>query len=353
MRTTATNRKLRTLLTGIKAGTLVPRPEFQRRLVWANRHKLAFIQTVLGGFPFPEIYVAAGQVNPDTGEGTEMLVDGQQRMSTLFEYFTGSEELKLRNEVPTYAELTSDRKIEFLEYDVVVRDLGQLGIPDIKEVFTRINSTNYALNAMEIHNARFDGAFKQFGEDVVKHDFFETNRVFSAADARRMNDLRFTLTLTATTMSTYFNRDDELEDFLLRFNDEFPQREKVLTELDSVFRFITDCDFSTESRAWRKPDLFTLLVETHRLLVREGLQLDPSAVREQLEDFWRSVGRVRDLDQAETSNEAVADVFRYYKAAIQATNDRNSRITRGEIVASHLRRSSQRKAQGSLLPAAR
>lgn len=351
MRTTATNRKLRTLLTAIRSGSLVPRPEFQRRLVWANRHKLAFIETVLSGYPFPEIYVAAGQVNPDTGEGTEMLVDGQQRMSTLFEYFTGSGELKLRDEVQPYAALPPGVKMEFLEYDVVVRDLGQLDIPAIKEVFRRINSTNYALNAMEIHNARFDGAFKQFGEELVRHDFFEENRVFSAADARRMNDLRFTLTLIATTMSTYFNRDDELEDYLLRFNDEFRQRDKVLAELEGVFAFVRDCDFSPDSRAWRKPDLFSLLVEVHRILVKELTPLDPSAVREELEDFWRQVGQVRETGQTQPSSDAAAEVFRYYKASIQATNDRNSRIARGEIIGRHLRLSAQREAQGDLLPA--
>jgi hypothetical protein len=78
MKTTASNRKLRTLITGIRDKTLIPRPEFQRRLVWTNRDKIRFLETVLGGYPFPEIYIAAGDVDLDTGQGTEMLVDGQQ-----------------------------------------------------------------------------------------------------------------------------------------------------------------------------------------------------------------------------------------------------------------------------------
>src|SRR4051794_8000546 len=96
MKTSATNRKLRILLTGIKSNTLIPKPEFQRRLVWTNDDKLNFLQTVLEGYPFPEVYIAAGVVNPDTGEGTEMLVDGQQRMTTLYQYFMGSDEIKLK-----------------------------------------------------------------------------------------------------------------------------------------------------------------------------------------------------------------------------------------------------------------
>src|SRR5689334_13799230 len=122
MRTSGTNRKLRVLLTAITNGALIPRPEFQRRLVWTNKDKLAFVQTVLEGYPFPEIYIAAGTVNQETGEGTEMLVDGQQRITTLNQYFRGSPDLRLDSETPPYSELTGDRKISFLEYEVVVRD---------------------------------------------------------------------------------------------------------------------------------------------------------------------------------------------------------------------------------------
>ena len=83
MDTSASNRRLRQLLTAIRNGTLEPRPEFQRRLVWTTKDKNLFVRTVLEGLPFPEIYIAAGNVDSKTGEGTELLVDGQQRITTL------------------------------------------------------------------------------------------------------------------------------------------------------------------------------------------------------------------------------------------------------------------------------
>src|SRR5947208_4798824 len=126
MRTTATNRKLRTLITGIRDKTLIPNPEFQRRLVWTNRDKINFLDTVLNRYPFPEIYIAAGDVNPETGEGTEWLVDGQQRISTLYQYFEGSGDIRLAKttegiDIKPYKELSKEQQIEFLEYEVVVR----------------------------------------------------------------------------------------------------------------------------------------------------------------------------------------------------------------------------------------
>lgn len=67
MDTSASNRRLRVLLTAIGNGSLLPQPEFQRRLVWINKDKVEFIKTVVEGYPFPEIYIAAGKVDTKTG----------------------------------------------------------------------------------------------------------------------------------------------------------------------------------------------------------------------------------------------------------------------------------------------
>jgi hypothetical protein len=331
VRTTATNRRLHALLTAIREGTLVPRPEFQRRLVWSNKHKVAFLQTVLMEYPFPEIYIAAGELNADTGEATEMLVDGQQRISTLYQYFTGSAELRLSEDVMAYAELAQEKKLQFLEYDVVVRDLGNMSIEAIKEVFKRINSTDYALNAMEVHNARFEGEFKKFGEEIAANDFFERHRTFTSTDVKRMQDLRLVLIIVITVMSTYFNRDDELEAYLERYNDEFEQADEIRAMLTALFVFIEDCGFGQRSRAWKKADIFTLIVELHRALYRQHLELDPAEVGQQLSEFYDAV----DASQGATDD---ADLAAYYRAALQATNDRGSRIARGEIIFRKLER---------------
>src|SRR5258707_2782228 len=115
MKSTASNRRLRLLLTAIRNKTLIPNPDFQRRLVWTNKDKRNFLNTVLTGYPFPEIYIAAGEVNPQTGEGVEWLVDGQQRISTLYQYFEGSTKLVLEDIKP-YADLDKDAQIRFLAY---------------------------------------------------------------------------------------------------------------------------------------------------------------------------------------------------------------------------------------------
>jgi Protein of unknown function DUF262 len=326
MRTTATNRKIRVLLTGISQGTLIPRPEFQRRLVWSSKHKNAFLETVLLGYPFPEIYIAAGEVDPNTGEGAEMLVDGQQRIMTLYQYFTGAEDLNLTKNIRPYSQLTDEEKRRFLAYEVVVRDLGELALEQIKEVFRRINLTNYALNAMEIQNARFDGPFKQFGEELAQDPFFEKHRVFRTNEIRRMSDVRFVLIFVITIMSTYFNRDSELDDYLERYNEDFEDEDNLRHQAREVFQFVDGCGFSQDSRVWKKADLLTLLVEAHRAIIKERLPLDPRDVGKHLQVFYAAV------DAAAIGSEDGDDAAAYHKAAIQASNDRSSRITRGETI---------------------
>lgn len=331
MKTTATNRKVRELITSIRDKKLVPDPKFQRRLVWTNKDKCAFLETVLMNYPFPEIYIAAGDVNVETGEGTEMLVDGQQRITTLYQYFTNSPDLLLTSSIRPYNALRKEEKEAFLQYDVVVRDLGAVDLEVIRGVFQRINATRYALNAMEIHNSRFEGEFKRFAEEYAQRPFFEVHRIFSASEIRRMQDMRFLAVLASTILSAYFNRDEEVEDFLRRYNDEFPLREDLEKELDSVIDFVEHMGMPSSSRIWKKADLFTILVELHSSLFKKPMELDAAEVGRKLQEFYAMV------DSPETRTDPEGNPAKYYKAALQATNDRSSRVIRGQIIQSIIR----------------
>jgi hypothetical protein len=333
MKTTGTNRKIRELITSVREKRLIPRPDFQRRLVWNNKDKSSFLETVLMNYPFPEIYVAAGDVNVETGEGTELLVDGQQRVTTLYQYFTGSPDLILSKTVRPYSELLKEEKEFFLQYDVVVRDLGQIDIEIIKNVFQRINATRYALNAMEIQNSRYEGAFKDFIEEFAQKPFFESHRVFSVSEIRRMQDMRFVAVLSVTILSTYFNRDEELEDYLKRYNDEFPLQDDLDKEIGTVFEFIENMGLPSKLRLWKKADLFTLIVELHSAIYKRRLTLNSKTVASQLLAFYDVV------DDPESRKDPKGDAAMYYKAALQATNDRSSRITRGKIIGKILQNS--------------
>lgn len=322
MKTGATNKRVRELISLVRDEKLIPRPDFQRRLVWTQRDKNNFIDTVLRGLPFPEIYVADGEVDLESGEGTQLLVDGLQRVNTLIEYFEASPNLKLLT-VPAYQDLSEEDKKNFLQYEVAVRDLGAVSRDLLVEIFRRINATKYSLNDIEINNAVYAGALKQYAERLASNEFFTTHSVFTPQDYKRMGDLRFALIVIVTLIGGYFNRDDALEEFLERYNDEFPLEDEIDSRLDYVLQFIEECGFHPKSRAWKKADLFTLIVELDRQL-RQGSMLDPRVVVETLEEFYSMV------DNSTLEVSSVPGV--YYKAALQATNDRINRVRRGTII---------------------
>lgn len=328
MKTSASNKKVRELIQMVRNGHLIPRPEFQRRLVWTNSDKAKLIDTVLKGYPFPEIYLANGDLNIETGEGTQLLVDGQQRVTTLVEYFESNPRLFLKGNTP-YSDLEEEDKRRFLDYDVAVRDLGDVSSAQIIEVFKRINSTAYGLTDIEVNNALYNGALKTFADRYASNEFFDTHRVFRAEDLKRMGDLKYVLQLIGSMLGGYFNRDDALEDLLSTYNDEFPMEQEIGTRLDKTLAFIEECGFDSKSRVWKRNDLFTLIVELDRAF-GEGLNLQPSTVVESLNAFFSRV------DQSSLDPGDIVAAT-YYKAAVQASNDRINRERRGQIIRDILR----------------
>jgi len=246
----------------------------------------------------------------------------------LIEYFDGSPSLRLTN-TPDYDQLHEDEKRSFLQYDVSVRDLGSVTREELVEVFRRINATNYSLLDIEVNNAIYAGALKRCADYIAANQFLTENEVFNAHDYKRMGDLRYALTLIITLLVGYFNRDDKFEEFLERFNDDFPHEDNIKKRLQVCFDLIEESGFEKNSRIWRKADLLSVVVELD-LMSQEGYDLpQPSELLETLKEFYS------DINNASLEDDNIAGV--YYKAAMQATNDRINRLRRGYIIGGLIR----------------
>lgn len=327
MRTAPESRKITAILKSIGDKSLQPQPDFQRRAVWTNQDKIAFIQTILSGYPFPEIYVASEQVNTETGEAVELLVDGQQRVKTIDEYFRGVSPFSRTQKIANYKNLEDEKKRTFLNYDVSVRNLGIMELKDIREIFKKINATSYDLNEMERYNAVYLGEYKKFCEEMAGNDFFREHCIFGPADIRRMRDVSFLCSLTSTMMSDYFNLDEQIEEYLQHYNEKFKEAEALEKRYENVFNLMNAMKFDKLSRAWKKVDFYTLFVELDRAANRQNIDLDANAVGRKLTQFFNSVNAVND-DEAVPEGKA----GEYYLAAVKATNNRGARVARGRII---------------------
>ena len=97
-------------------------------------------------------------------------------------------------------------------------------------------------------------------------------------------------------------------------------------ELDAVLEFLDAMRLPSASRVWKKADLFSVIVEVHSALYKRLKSLNPERAAAALIDLYGKV------DDPEQRSEPESDAGRYYKAALQASNDRSSRVTRGEIL---------------------
>jgi hypothetical protein len=324
---TISNVRIAELILAVEEKRWEVQPFFQRRLVWTGKDKEFLIDTVLREFPFPEIFVAHKAQGSSLKRPT-FLVDGQQRITTLQSYYNGDEEGFPYKTIKRYSELTNKEQQAFLNYEVAVRDLGTVDEATLKEIFRRINSTDYALKTMEVLHAMYSGAYKEFCVALAGNPFFEAHEVFSKSNVKRMYDVTFCVILVATLMGGYYRRDERNAEFLERYNDVFDEQDELQTGLNLVFEFLDDCELPPSSRVWKQTDLFTLLVELYAALNYQNIGLDPKVVGKKLDAFYAEV------DAAfKGATQRRPEVVRYLKAATKATNDKYARIDRAEVIA--------------------
>lgn len=327
---TATNKKILELFNSLKDGNLILRPSFQRKLVWNNKHKEAFINTILEGLPFPEIYFADGEIDLKTQRSTTLVVDGQQRLSTIYQYIIGDENFKF-NKIPIFDKLSPTQKTNFYDYIVVVRDLGRIEEEKIIEIFKRINSIQYALNAIEIQNALYEGEFISTAKDIMKNSQFNELEIISVTEYTRMKDWEYILSIMSTIEEGgYFNSTKELENYIVRYDEEYPNRNQITNEITDSVKLILDCELLNDSIWFRKSTTFTLIVELIKFKRQNGFFPDRKELKACLNKLEGDI-------LSNKSSESAENKFAiFYKDIYSGTASRTARVRRGKLLKSYL-----------------
>lgn len=206
----STRASIAKLVKSFQKGSYFVDESFQRRLVWGPKQKVRLIETVLIGFPIPEIYIHRQTTNTKTGDEAFSIVDGQQRISTLSQFISGEWPLKAsyldsENREKDFADcewddLSDARKSQIYDFMINVREIpSSISIDEIRKIFKRLNETDRSLNPQEIRHAQFTGKFVQFAEKLADEDFWSEWEIFSDRQVRRMADVEFT-----TSLLSYF-----------------------------------------------------------------------------------------------------------------------------------------------------
>lgn len=317
IRPSVTNPTLASLYKEISDGLLVLAPDFQRRFVWTMEHQEQFIDTIMKGLPFPEIYVSTGQVDIEKMRTTRNVIDGQQRLTTIRNYIDGAN--SAYHKIPAYNDLSPEDKGSFLSYEIVVRDLGRVPDDIVREIFRRINLTKFKLDSVEIHNAVYDGAFISAAKRVVDEVDISVFGVFRESEFSRMSDLHFVLTAMSTLEAGgYFLQDTPVEKYIENYNEVYPRADEIVSRLKSAFNIAEGLDLPADSMWFRKANFFTLIVE---IAFNEGrLRKD---LREKLLELEEAVMR----NKLKPNNK----FGKYYSYMYQNTTGRIARVTRSDL----------------------
>lgn len=316
------NKKISDIYKRIREGSLILQPEFQRKFVWSTMHQESFIDTILKGLPFPEIYTAQSGVDIEKIETREVIVDGQQRLSTIVQYIDESIDSKtFGKRVAKFKDLSEDEQRDFLNYNVVIRDLGDINSDLIREIFNRINQTKFSLEQVEIQNAVYDGEFISTAKEILEDIDTEHIPIFSDSEMSRMSDLHFIL-LTMSTLENggYFSLDREIEKFIANYNNEYPNKDKIKHIIVDALNDMKNLRLDSDSIWYRKSNFFTLLIET---CISTDTNL--SLIRERLIEFEKQILANKYTPKGEN------DFATYYSYMYTGTNQRQARVVRSEL----------------------
>lgn len=169
-------------------------PSYQRESVWSKKQKSELIESILMGIPLPIMYFF------QDNKGIKQVVDGKQRLTTLFDFLDNKFSL---SELTVMPELKG-KKFDDLDglYQGKIEDY-KLSINVIKpptpdrikfDIFDRVNRGGTRLNNQEMRNAIYQGEATKLLDRLKDNEDFKNatdNSVRSKVMKDRYMILRF------------------------------------------------------------------------------------------------------------------------------------------------------------------
>ncbi|MDG4760678.1 DUF262 domain-containing protein [Micromonospora sp. WMMD710] len=336
-----------------KSGELILRPEYQRKAVWPERAKVSLMETILLGYPIPEIYLAY-ETSPE-GEQKASVVDGQQRLTSLLGFINnkfpldGLEDGKLSEKFEGlfFKELPDEVRQEFFQYRFPIRRLSNLADEFVRAVFARVNRVNMVLTDQELRNALLPGPFNDFLKDCAVHPLTTVSGVFSGERRKRGGDLEFYAEIFGTCIFGLSNKKAELNERYDKISADFEDYQDRATEFLTLLTFLKDViKWGGRTRWSNIVDMFTLLHVTWGL--REELNnadaTRTAQIRELSDLFQRAVSAKKRKGEDEAgvklsaslstmlnmTPEEVDQVIEAYMSGIRNSSDLGSRRIRSQ-----------------------
>lgn len=226
-----------------KYGELKLVPWFQRREVWHVKARAYLIDTILKNLPVP-IIIIRESIEPKTGRTIREVVDGQQRLRSVFEFFDGKLKInKAHSEVlagKSFKDLPENLQEKFRCYEFSVNVLQGANDPEVLDIFGRINSYTTTLNRQEKLNAQYHGEFKSFIYKLGKKhlSFFMDNKILSKRAVFRMGEAELLSELIIAMLSGLQEKKKTIENFYEKYDEDFPMEKEIESKFKKTLELV-------------------------------------------------------------------------------------------------------------------
>ena len=225
---------------------LVIAPKFQRRNFWIPKAKSYLIDTILRGMPIPPLFIRS-TIDPKVRKSVRDVVDGQQRLHSVFEYIEGKFPiLKAHNKEfggMFYRDLPEAVQQSFLNYHFSVSLLADVSDSEVLNIFARLNTYTEPLNAQELRNSKYFGAFKQCVYKLAHeyYTFWRNNNILTEHQVARMKDAELVSVLAVTMLDGIRQtKETDLRTFYEMYDDDFSKSDRIAEQFGAIIDLIGD-----------------------------------------------------------------------------------------------------------------
>ena len=299
-------------------------PEFQRNFVWDKRMASLFIDSLLIGFPTPNLFFGRNSAREDF-----IVIDGLQRLKTLYffitEKFSGSNSFKLvglhgrswDNCSFTELSLNHQRRLKNSIQNATIIDDIDFNPDIVHELFFRINTGGIPLTNQEVRNCVFIGEFNRTLHEVNSYPAWR-ELLGTPEPHTRLADIELVLRIMSL-ITEHEQYRPPMHTFLSHF--QAKHRDSSMYDLAQLFRETTDVitqavgDNTFTNKGVVKRTLLEPVFVALGICASQNYSVDNIALG--IENISTSIEETKHIGSATTSRSAVQariqlalDIFR-------------------------------------------
>lgn len=148
-------------------------PEWQREEVWDAAKKKNLIDSILRGWRLPKFYFVK------TAEDEFEVVDGQQRLATIYEFFANELPLNIDSVAqfggPYYKDLKPKYSDAFDDFEIDYDQIEEASDEELKKFFQRLQEGLPLTSSEKLNSVH--SKLRDYCKNLAKHDFFKKSVV--------------------------------------------------------------------------------------------------------------------------------------------------------------------------------